>query len=289
MSEQLTFFKDAASDKNVVNVSSVPQRSPFRYPGGKTWLIPVVRKWLKQLDKPVDLLLEPFAGGGIVGLTAAMESLAQNVLLVEKDEEIAAVWRTMLNGDAKWLAERIMSFDLTHENAKTILSQEVKSTKELAFATILKNRIFHGGILANGSGMIKRGENGKGLSSRWYPKTLKNRILAIEFFKEKIQFIHGDAFLTLDKFSQSIDTFHFIDPPYTKAGKRLYKHSDIDHELLFKKVSELKGHYMLTYDESDEILGYAEKYNLQYKRILMRTTHHLKKYELLICDNFDWY
>ena len=26
-------------DERVVNVASVPQRSPFRYPGGKTWLI----------------------------------------------------------------------------------------------------------------------------------------------------------------------------------------------------------------------------------------------------------
>ena len=26
-----------------VNVASVPQRSPFRYPGGKTWLVPQVR------------------------------------------------------------------------------------------------------------------------------------------------------------------------------------------------------------------------------------------------------
>jgi len=24
----------------IVNVAMVPQRSPFRYPGGKTWLIP---------------------------------------------------------------------------------------------------------------------------------------------------------------------------------------------------------------------------------------------------------
>lgn len=35
------------SDKPV-NVASVPQRSPFRYPGGKTWLVPYVRDWLAQ-------------------------------------------------------------------------------------------------------------------------------------------------------------------------------------------------------------------------------------------------
>jgi hypothetical protein len=33
----------------VVNVSTVPHRSPFRYPGGKTWLVPRVRDWLKSI------------------------------------------------------------------------------------------------------------------------------------------------------------------------------------------------------------------------------------------------
>ncbi|MDQ3584451.1 MAG: DNA adenine methylase [Acidobacteriota bacterium] len=60
----------------VVNVAAVPQRSPFRYPGGKTWLVPRIRQWLKQ--RPAEFI-EPFAGGGIVGLTVAAENLAAHV------------------------------------------------------------------------------------------------------------------------------------------------------------------------------------------------------------------
>ncbi len=69
--QQITLFEIPGYDNkmNVVNVASVPQRSPFRYPGGKTWLIPTVRKWLQQNTK-AGLLIEPFAGGGIVSLTA---------------------------------------------------------------------------------------------------------------------------------------------------------------------------------------------------------------------------
>lgn len=33
----------------VVNVATVPQRSPLRYPGGKTWLVPHVRAWLSGI------------------------------------------------------------------------------------------------------------------------------------------------------------------------------------------------------------------------------------------------
>jgi DNA adenine methylase len=62
-----------------VNVASVPQRSPFRYPGGKTWFVPRLRQWLSyQLKKP-RLLIEPFAGGGIVSLTAGFEDLAESM------------------------------------------------------------------------------------------------------------------------------------------------------------------------------------------------------------------
>ena len=48
------------------NVASVPQRSPLRYPGGKTWLIPHIRAWLGGMDARPRLLIEPFAGGAIV-------------------------------------------------------------------------------------------------------------------------------------------------------------------------------------------------------------------------------
>jgi DNA adenine methylase len=156
MNQQLTMFDipESSNIKTVVNVSSVPQRSPFRYPGGKTWLIPTVRKWLKQNTKAV-FLIEPFVGGGIVSLTAAFEELADQITMVEMDEEIAAVWRVILSDKNKWLADKIFSFDLTYKNVKAELDKPDKLLHDLAFCTILKNRIFHGGILAKGSGMIK--------------------------------------------------------------------------------------------------------------------------------------
>src|SRR5438874_10353028 len=90
-----------------VNVASVPQRSPFRYPGGKTWLVPYVRSWLRYRKSPPSLLVEPFAGGAIVGLTAGFEELARHVVLVESDPNVAAVWKTLLRGRAEWLASDI--------------------------------------------------------------------------------------------------------------------------------------------------------------------------------------
>ncbi|MDR2057632.1 MAG: DNA adenine methylase, partial [Dysgonamonadaceae bacterium] len=180
-------------------------------------------------------------------------------------------------------------YNLTVDNIKAELDKPDKQIQDVAFCTILKNRIFHGGILARGAGMIKNGENGKGIASRWYPKTLHDRIIAIGYLKQKIRFITGDAFDILEQNKDSKETCFFIDPPYTIAGKRLYNHSDIDHEQLFALASKLKGKFMLTYDNTPEIQKLAESYHLPYKTISMKTTHHLEKTEIIISDNFSWW
>lgn len=291
MTAQLTLFEDKnilTVNKKVANVASVQQRSPFRYPGGKTWLIPTVQKWLKQESK-ARVLIEPFAGGGIVSLSAAFENLADEIIMVELDDEVAAVWEVILNGKNEILADKILNFELTHENIKIEFSNENKGLLDIAFCTILKNRVSHGGIIAKGSGLIKNGESGKGISSRWYAKTLRDRILAINYVKSRIKFYKSDAFKVIEKYIDKPETYFFIDPPYTVAGKRLYTHFEIEHERLFELVSQLRGKYMLTYDDTPEIRTWANKYQLQYRTIPMKTTHHLTKNEIIICDNFDWW
>src|SRR3970040_2519254 len=108
----------------VVNSASVPHRSPFRSPGGKTWLVPRIRHWLSSLPAKPSKFIEPFAGGAIVGLTVAFEQLADQVVLVERDEQVAAVWHTIINtkDGAEWLTDQIVSFRLTPESAKALLS-----------------------------------------------------------------------------------------------------------------------------------------------------------------------
>jgi DNA adenine methylase len=291
MKTQLTMFDvgEQNNTQSVINVASVPQRSPFRYPGGKTWLIPTVRQWLKQERKIASELIEPFAGGAIVSLTAAFEKMAEHITMIEMDEEIAAVWEVILNDKNKWLADKIYSYDLTHANVKAELENPKKKLHDIAFCTILKNRVFHGGILAKGSGMIKNGENGKGITSRWYPKTLRDRILAINYIKDKITFISGDAFEVLEQNLNNESAYFFIDPPYTIAGKRLYTYFDIDHERLFELTSQLKGKFMLTYDDTPAIRQLAKRYNLQFRTIPMKTTLHFEKNEIIISDNFSWW
>lgn len=276
----------------VVNVSSVAQLSPFRYPGGKTWLVPRVREWLLAQERP-GLFIEPFTGGGIVSLTVAKEGLADRCLMVEIDDDVAAAWQVIIDGDAAELVRRIQTFELSITTANEVISSTSDDVMDMAFRTILRNRVSHGGILAPGSGILKNGENGKGIHSRWYPATLAKRINKITTFRDHITFVHGDAFQIIEQHMDDLTCAFFIDPPYTaskkSAGRRLYTHNVVDHERLFELVSRIKGPFMVTYDESEEIAQLCDKYGLDYRRIRMSGTHHIERYEYVICNDFDWF
>lgn len=275
-----------------VNVASVPQRSPFRYPGGKTWFVPTFRNWIKHQHHKPGILIEPFAGGGIISITALFEELVSHVVMVELDEDIAAVWQSVIDGHAAWLAKRILDFDLTKEAVIEEISKKNVSIKERAFQTILKNRTFHGGILADGSGFFKHGENGKGILSRWYPTTIAKRFKKLNFIADRINFRQEDGLGVIQEYSQRNDVVFFIDPPYTaggkKAGSRLYRHFNIDHGRLFALCQSVKGDFLMTYDNAEEVKTMAREHGFQMRLIPMKNTHHATMEELIIGKNLSW-
>ena len=293
---ELTLFDEIpiAVSPGYVNVSSVPQRSPWRYPGGKTWLVPRIRQWLASRNPRPTRLVEPFAGGATVSLTAAFENLtAEGSTMVERDAEVAATWDTILNGKAEWLARRIMEFDLTPENVRNQLAMEEPPHHEIGFSTLLRNRISHGGILAPGSGVLKNGEAGKGIRSRWYPATLRKRILAIAAMAHRIEFISGDGIATMQAQAANSDLVWFIDPPYTagkgkRAGSRLYTHFQLDHERLFAITATLAGDFLMTYDDAPEVLELAKHHGFDAEAVSMMGTHLSDRKELLIGRNLSW-
>lgn len=292
---QLSLFTELCQDLALpkpVNVASVPQRSPFRYPGGKTWFVPTFRDWISNLYPKPEILLEPFAGGGIISLTALFENLVARVVMVEIDEDIAAVWQSVVDGHAEWIAKRILSFELTKESVISEISKTDVETREKAFQTILKNRTFHGGILAEGSGFLKYGENGKGIRSRWYPATLAKRFSNLKLVADRISFHKDDGLEVIREYSQRQNVVFFIDPPYTaggkRAGKRLYRHFRIDHEHLFALCKSVKGDFLMTYDQADEVIAMARNHGFQMRLIPMKNTHHATMEELVIGKDLSW-
>jgi DNA adenine methylase len=268
------------------NVATVPQYSPFRYPGGKSRWYPFVKHWM--LYSEPDVFVEPFGGGAHAGLAVAIEGLAEKVVIVEIDDNVAAVWKTILGENSEWLSRRIREFEMSRENAEEMLGRKDSSTRDRAFAMIVHNRVSRGGITAPGAGWIKKGENGQGLSSRWYPDTLVKRIERIAEASERIDFVHGDGFGVANRYRSKEEAAFFMDPPYPKAGERLYKHSDVDHEAVFEFASAANGPVLVTYDNSEEIRRLVQSSEMQSEELAVSTTHHSEKKELLIGKDLRW-
>jgi len=273
----------------IVNVAQVRQLSPFRYPGGKTWLMPRLRAWVSSFPNLPSVFIEPFGGGAIASLTMAAEQRSCRVEMSELDKGVAAVWSLIFYGreiDVAVLCRRIRLFKVSLESVQAVLQTEPEDRIDCAFQTIIKNRMQRGGIMAKGVGLIKRGENDRGLTSRWYPETLACRIEFLRTLRERIAFHQTDAFKLIAARADDPMAFFFIDPPYTagakNAGKRLYEHNEVDHEALFAAVASVKGRAMLTYDDAPEVRTLAAKHGFRTELVPMKSTHHAVMSELII-------
>ena len=267
-----------------VNVASVPQRSPLRYPGGKTWLIPHVRRWLSTRRK-ARCLVEPFCGGGIVSLTAVMEGLVDECVLVELDRDVAAFWHAALRHTPA-LCERVLAFDATRANVMDVANRAPETLLEHGFRTLVLNRTRRGGILAQGASLPRIGENGKGVASRWYPETLVRRLREIELYAPRITFLEGDGTRLLESAAGIPGAALFIDPPYTaggkRAGRRLYANHEVDHPAIFERLADCDADFLMTYDAAPEILDLVRRHQFVAVRVMMKNTHHARIPELIV-------
>ncbi len=278
----------ALSPIPAANVASVPQRSPLRYPGGKTWLVPHIRVWLQRVNPTSQrTLIEPFAGGGIVSLTAVMEGLADRCLMAERDGDVAAFWRAALrHGPA--LRERIARFEPTREAVEAVSRQPHRDVLGRGFRTLVLNRTRRGGILAHGASLSRAGENGKGVASRWYPGTIIQRLREIAAHADRIEFHETDGMKWMAALlaGGGAEFVVFVDPPYTaggkRAGKRLYAHNEVDHPRLFEMLADSGADFLMTYDRAPEIERLIRRHRFCAVEVLMKNTHHARVPELVI-------
>ena len=162
--------------------------SPFRYPGGKTWLTPCVRQWLQSTDRRPTEFIEPFAGGGSVGLMVASEGLAQHVTLVERDDQVAAVWRTIIYGDWRWLAERIATFDFTPQDVQAELQAHRGTSNGKGISDDFARIVSVTEDPRPGAGVLEKEANGARLVLAMVSRNPQERISLIAQYRSRDHF-----------------------------------------------------------------------------------------------------
>ena len=68
----------------------------------------------------------------------------------------------------------------------------------------------------------------------------------------------------------------------------LYTHNEVDHARLFSVCEQLRGDFLLTYDNADEVRALALRHGFEARPIPMKNTHHAEMTELLIGRDLRW-
>ncbi|HEY3912933.1 MAG TPA: DNA adenine methylase, partial [Verrucomicrobiae bacterium] len=119
-------------------------------------------------------------------------------------------------------------------------------------------------------------------------ETLARRILEINARKDRLVFVQGDGLALIAEHADDEETAFYVDPPYTVAAKRLYTCWQVDHEALFAQMQRVRGDFLMSYDNVDEIRVIAGRFGFASRAIAMKNTHHQKMTELLIGRDLRW-
>lgn len=262
--------------------------SPLRYPGGKGKLYKQTLEIIKSNNLLGCTYIEPFAGGANLALNLLFKENVNKISLNDADPAIYALWYSILNKSDDFI-NFIQTVPLTineYKKQKNIYINEKEDLFLLGTATFYLNRTNRSGIIKGGPiGGYEQTGNYL-MDCRFNRENLSARVKKIYDNKESIQLSCMDArdFLKQDFAKHS---FIFIDPPYYNKGSTLYENylNHNDHEEISNIVKKLKVPWVVTYDDTPEIIkmysfsnsyNYHLSYTVERKRIGNEVMFHHK-------------
>lgn len=233
--------------------------SPLRYPGGKSRAIDQIYTCLDPAR--LDTFVELFAGGASLGLSLLEAGKIGKLVLNDLDPLVYNFWAVILERTDELLdmlqgvSPTMQDYWAARERIRNPGAPDSIRT-ELAFDFLLLNRLSFGGIITANPICGKNGSDAD-LRQRWNPDALTQRIEAIRRMRENIQLTRLDArelFLDNSGWLPASCTI-FIDPPYTAAGKRLYRKTFSDGH---KELAEILNVFHCSWPGPDIIITYDD-------------------------------
>lgn len=269
------------------------QVSPLRYPGGKAKLYPYFTELIISNYKNPPCYCEPFAGGFGLGIALLLQDIVSEVILNDYDFCISAFWRCIVEDS---LYEKMMKkIDQTEvtiaewkKQKQIYLNYADYMIDEVGFATLFLNRCNRSGILeANPIGGTKQ-EGAYKLDCRFNKDNLKKTIASIHNKKERMRIYQEEAHVFIPKIDKEKDNMLInLDPPYYNAGPMLYKNNFTheDHKSLSLIVKNLRNHWIMTYDDTEEIQNLYKGNIIRNYQLNYSLANKRKATELIIYDN----
>jgi DNA adenine methylase len=230
--------------------------TPFRYPGSKSKLLPVLMPHIDKMLTGCNSFADAFVGGGSVLLQVATKYPKLQLHLNDKDRGVYCFWKIIADSNRSQL-DQLLSLMQTVPtiNLFNQLRKDADQADEVAWAyrCIFFNRTAFSGIAMSGPIGGQEQKSKWGVACRYNASKLTAKI-------EKCRLLLQDRTIVENKSIESysyITDHHaplYLDPPYYIAGGSLYKEkmSQLDHQKLAELLKP-RSNWVLSYDEHSDI------------------------------------
>ena len=198
--------------------------------------------------------MEPFVGSGAIFFGRQFRA---NVEVVnDLDKDVFHIFK-----DAQAVGDKLKdkSFKPTREKYQRLLKQtKFRSPLERLYRNIYVSRNSFGGSRKSYIGEKSEAspKYEKGIIDKWQNSQYKDRLKGVK--------IYNQDFKKLLKSWDSPETFFYLDPPYSRAEKNKdYVEVGVTINEVYDAVKNLKGKFILSYDDVPEARKIFSKFNIK--------------------------
>ncbi|WP_083938849.1 DNA adenine methylase [Thioalkalivibrio sp. ALE20] len=267
--------------------------TPFRYPGGKTFLggfLSSVAGKLKQ--NAARHYVEPYCGGAGAGLYLLANDAVDHVHLNDMDPCIYSSWHAILYETERFLKEldrRPVTLETWHECRNTLQTYNGGYSFDAGFATFFINRTSRSGIILGSGPIGGYGQNGKWkMDARYYRQAVRKRIEWISQHARRISISNYDGLEALVRASDDLprhSTMYLVDPPYVTVGGKLYLNAmkEEQHQALANFLTSGQcANWTITYDDHPLVRSLYKSRHLRFLNVYYSMRNRRRANELLI-------
>ncbi|MDA3800376.1 MAG: DNA adenine methylase [Kiritimatiellae bacterium] len=234
--------------------------SPLRYPGGKAKILDFIIKVIEENNCLNSPYVEPYAGGAGVALGLLLGGYVSRIHINDIDQAIFSFWKSIITETDEFI-QKVHDTPVTiseWNKQKDIYKNLCDYTElERGFSAFFLNRCNRSGILTGGCIGGKEQKSKYKLDARFNKNNLIKRIERIATYKDKIELYNQDTLALLQENKNEFkNAIIYLDPPYYEKGfclyKNFYKHDD--HVRIADILSQLSGHWIVSYDNVPEIM-----------------------------------
>lgn len=229
--------------------------TPFRYPGSKNKLLPVLSEYLDKLLIDSKQFADVFVGGGSVLLDVAQRFPKMELFANDKDYWMYSFWKIVAGTDSAKLNALLgeVAQPVTLELFYKLREAPAIDDIGAAYRAIFFNRTTFSGIAYSGPIGGKDQKSQYTVDCRYNPKKLKEKILACNKLLAGRTTIENKDFSEYDPLIKT-DMPVYLDPPYYVKGSALYvENMKHDEHVTLASLLGNRTNWVLSYDDHPTI------------------------------------